>query len=104
MFRNDRLARPRNASFAGALIVAVAVFLGSQASAVAGYVLAVSTLVIILVAVVMETIWPTRAKKENVVVFSLFWGTMIGLIVPFLIAIYLEGGFGAVYEMLKTPP
>ena len=98
------LAKPKTNSLLGALTVTVLVFLGSQASFVVGYILALSTLFMIVVAMYMESIWPTRSKNENSLVFSLFWGLLIGLILPFLITTYLEGGATAVYEIFTTPP
>lgn len=80
------MQKPKPKSLLGTLAVTVSVFIGSQTSAVVGYVLALSALVLIIVATLqMELIWPTRTKTENPLVFSLFWGLMIGLIGPGLI-------------------
>ena len=104
MFRGKSLAKPQIKSLFGALAVTVLAFLGSEISAAIGYVLALSTLVMIVVAMYMESIWPTKAKKESALVFSLFWGLMIGVIVPFLVSTFLEGGASAVYEIFTTQP
>lgn len=104
MFKGQGLVKPQGKSFLAAFAVTVLVIFGSQASAVVGYILALSALLMIIVAIHMESIWPTRAKKENALVFSLFWGLMIGLIVPFFRTAYLQGGATAVYEVLTAPP
>lgn len=95
---------PQVRSLLGALALTVLVMVGSQASAVIGYVLALSALVMIIVAMHMESIWPTQSRKENSLVFSLFWGLMIGAIVPFVVTTFLEGGASAVFEMLTSEP
>lgn len=102
MFRDQGLAKPQIKSLFGALAVIVVVMLGSQTSAVIGYIFAVSALVMIIVAMHMESIWPTQSRKENPLVFSLFWGLMIGGIVPFLVTTFLEGGASAVYEIFTS--
>ncbi|PLY16900.1 MAG: hypothetical protein C0631_02000 [Sedimenticola sp.] len=102
MFRGQRLARPQINSLVGTLAVIVLVFLGSQASAVIGYVFALSALVMIIVAMHMESIWPTQSRKENSLVFSLFWGLIIGTLVPFILTTFLEGGASAVYEIFTS--
>jgi hypothetical protein len=102
MFRGQRLARPQINSLVGTLTVIVLVFLGSQASAVIGYVFALSALVMIIVAMHMESIWPTQSRKENSLVFSLFWGLIIGTLVPFILTTFLEGGASAVYEIFTS--
>jgi hypothetical protein len=104
MFRGQGLAKPQSQSLVGALAVTVLAAIGSQTSAVLGYVLALSALVMIIVAMYMESIWPTQARKENSLVFSLFWGLMVGVIVPFLVTVYLEGGVSAVFEIFTARP
>ncbi|MEE4250125.1 MAG: hypothetical protein V2I38_06005 [Alcanivoracaceae bacterium] len=104
MFRGQGLARPQRKSLLGAFAVIVLVLLGSQASAILGYLFALSAMIMIIVAMHMESIWPTHAKKENSLVFSLFWGLMIGAIVPFLITTFLKGGVTAVLEIFTSPP
>jgi uncharacterized membrane protein len=102
MYRNQSPAMPKKKSLLGALAITVVAFLGSQASAFVGYLVALVALVIMVVALSMTSIWPTRVKQENSIVFSLFWGTMIGGILPFLITVYLEGGVQAVYELFTS--
>ena len=38
-------------------------------------------------------------QKENSLVFSLFWGLMLGLIMPFAVQVLLEEGFEGLYEI-----
>ncbi len=99
MFRGQGLGKPQAVSLLGALIVVVLVMLGSLTSPVFGYVFALSALVMITVAMYMESIWPTQSRRENSLVFSLFWGLMIGAIVPFLVTTFLDGGISAVFEI-----
>ena len=98
-FRCQGFAKPQSKSLFGTLVVTVLVILGSQTSAVMGYVLALSALLMIIVAMHIESIWPAKARKENSLVFSLFWGLMIGGIVPFIVTTFLEGGASAVFEI-----
>jgi hypothetical protein len=102
MFRGQGLAKPQTRSLVGALAVIFLVMLGSRVSPMIGYVFALSAIVMIVVALHMESIWPTQSRKENSLVFSLFWGLMIGAVVPFLVTTYLEGGASAVYEMFTS--
>jgi hypothetical protein len=50
----------------------------------------------------MESIWPTQSRKESPLAFSLFWGLMIGAVVPFLVTTFVEGGASAVYEIFSS--
>ena len=102
MFRGQGLAKPQIKSLVGTLAVIFLVMLGSQTSAVIGYVFALAALVMITVAMHMESIWPTHSRKENSLVFSLFWGLMIGAVTPFLVTTFLEGGVSAVYEIFTS--
>ena len=100
MFRDQKLVKPQTSSIVGALLLAPLLYLGGHSSPYIGYLLAVGTLIIITVAVLMTSVWPTRAKPENRVVFALFWGAILGLILPLLVMKFLEGGFAALYELL----
>ncbi|WP_144395080.1 hypothetical protein [Pleionea sediminis] len=102
MLSGQALVMPQKQSLLGALIVASLAFLGSQSSAITGYALALLTIVVIVVATHMSSIWATQAKKESPIVFSLFWGLIIGLIVPFLITSFLDGGVSALYEIFAS--
>ena len=104
MFRGQGPANPQTKSLVGALAATVLVFFGSQASPLIGYVLALAAMIILIVAMHMESIWPTQARKENALVFSLFWGLMLGAIVPFIVTTFLEGGASAVYEIFTSEP
>ncbi|PLW67945.1 hypothetical protein C0039_15025 [Pseudohalioglobus lutimaris] len=99
MFRGQGPGKPQVKSLLGALTVVVLVMLGSLASPVFGYFFALSALVMIIVAMHMESIWPTQSRRENSLVFSLFWGLVIGAIVPFLVTTFLDGGISAAYEI-----
>jgi hypothetical protein len=99
-----RFARPQSQSLLGALAVAVAAVLGSQASPVLGYLFALLSMVMIIVALLANSIWPTQSRKENSLVFSLFWGCMTGALAPFIVTTFLEGGAAAVFAIFSSPP
>ena len=99
MFRGQELTKPKNQSIFFTVIVAVVVFLGSLVSPVVGY---LSGLMGLLAIIFTNSFWPTRNKPENSMVFSLFWGVMLGGVAPMILSIFLEGGFKAVYEMLLS--
>lgn len=101
MYRGQGPGRPRVKSLVGALAVSVLVLLGSAFSSVFGYLSALLTLVMIILAMHMESIWPTRTRMENALVFSLFWGLMLGGVVPFIVTTYLDGGASAVYGIFR---
>ncbi|MEM7467868.1 MAG: hypothetical protein AAF387_13425 [Pseudomonadota bacterium] len=102
MFRSQQLVKPKKQSILLTITVVVIAFLGSQTSAVLGYLLGLMGLLAIIFASLMDSFWPTRSKPENSVAFALFWGMMIGAVLPFMLNIFLEGGFKAVYEMLPS--
>lgn len=104
MFRGRGLVILQTQSLLGALAFAVSVFCASQTSAIVGYLVALSALLMIVIGMYTESIWPTSAKRENPLVFSMFWGLMIGALLPFLVGVYLNGGLSAVYEIFKSSP
>ena len=104
MFSGQGPAMPQTKSIVGAIAIAGLVLIGSKTSPLIGYVFALSTLIMIVVAMYMASIWPTQSRKENSLVFSIFWGLIIGGIVPFLITTFLEGGVSAVYELFNSEP
>jgi len=92
MFGNDRLAKPRTVSLVLALIIAFVVFALTKVSAVATYVIALMTFVILIITSYTGSIWATRGKQENIIIFAMFWGLIIGAVIPFLISTFLKGG------------
>lgn len=104
MFNGQRLAKPQVTSLVGTFIVVVVATLGSKASPMIGYSFALLALIMIAVASLSNSIWPSKTKKENTLIFSLFWGLMLGIVAPHLVTIYSEGGASAVYEMYKAEP
>lgn len=104
MFRSQGLARPQTKSLIGVLVVAVLALVGSQATPMLGYVFALSTLIMIIVAMLMNSVWPTQSRKENSLVFSLFWGLMIGIVLPVVVDTLMEGGLAGLYELYQSEP
>lgn len=100
MFGGQILARPKRKSLLGALAATIVILFATQVSPVLGYLAGLSAMVMIVVALYMDSIWPTKVKKENALVFALFWGLMLGALVPFVVGVFIEGGFPAVLEML----
>jgi hypothetical protein len=103
-YRGRGIAMPQHKSLWGALSVTVLAMVGSHISAMIGYVLALLTLVMIIVATHVQSIWPTNARKENPLVFSVFWGLMIGTIAPFILTTFWAGGVSAVWEIFAAHP
>jgi uncharacterized membrane protein len=104
MFRGDSYTKPKLHSVVGALLVAGIFWFGANASYFVGYLVALLSMFMIIVGMYTESIWPKQRKQENVFVFSLFWGCMVGGILPFLISRYMEGGFEALYEIFREGP
>ena len=102
MFREQKYTKPQLKSVIATLAVAGLAFFASQISPMVGYFLALLTLVSIIIASFTNSFLPTQAKKENILIFSLFWGLMLGLIVPILISTYLEGGLLAIWEIFSS--
>ena len=67
------------------MIVAVVVLFGSLVSPVIGYLSGLTGLLAIIFASISDSFWPTRNKPENSIVFSLFWGVMLGGVVPMIV-------------------
>ena len=100
MFIN--LIKPKKASLLFTLLIAIIAFLGSQASPVFGYYSALVTLVALIMASVTGSFWPSKEKAENTFVFSLFWGLVIGGLVPFIAVTYSEGGIQSVFDIFTS--
>ena len=98
MFRNDALKRPNKKSIFFTLIVAIAAYFSSQLSAYVGYFLVLLTMLVIGIA--SDSVWPTIKKTENSFVFSLFWGLIIGLVVPYLITKITSEGFESIINLI----
>jgi hypothetical protein len=99
MFGNDRLAKPRTISLVLALIIAIVVFALTKTSAMATYVIALMTLVMLIITSFTGSIWATRGKQENITIFSMFWGLIIGAVIPFLLSTFLQGGISALTKL-----
>lgn len=99
-FGNDRLARPRTASLVLALVVAVVVFFLMRVSPMISYFIALMTLVVIVITSYTDSMWATKAKQENIITFSAFWGLIIGAVLPFIINTYLQGGISSLIGLL----
>ena len=104
MFRGDNFTRPKFKSLAGVFLIALFVWGGSQLSNFFAYLVALLSMLMIVVAVQMESIWPRKRKQENTIVFAIFWGCMVGAIFPFLVNVFLEGGVEALYEVFTSEP
>lgn len=65
MFRGQGLAKPRGKSLLGALAVMILAIVGSQASPELGYLFALSALVMMLVVILRNSVWPTQSKRKT---------------------------------------
>ena len=99
MVRSQALTKPKKQSVLLSLVVAGAAFAACQISPLIGYFVALLTLIMMIVASLMDSMWPTKMKQENTLVFSLFWGLILGVVVPYIVSTFLDGGVAAVYEM-----
>lgn len=53
-----------------------------------GYFLALLTMIAIVVASLTDSFWPSKETPENPIVFGLFWGLMLGLLLPYVLIKY----------------
>jgi len=102
MFIDSTLIKPKTQSIVLTIVIAIAVFWGADFSPIVSYFLGVGCLVLMIVASLIQPFWPTRRKTENTIVFSLFWGIILGAIVPSLLNILLKEGFAGIYELLVS--
>jgi len=103
MFRGDVLVKPKMASVFCALAVGLIAYGGSQLSPVIGYCLAMLTLVVLFAQAFWNfPVWPRVKASENIYTFSLYWGLIVGLVIPFLIEIVIDEGFSGIYELVVT--
>ena len=66
-------------------------FAGQQMSPKIGYYLALLAMLSIVAASFTDSFWPSKQKPENPLVFGLFWGLMLGLLLPFVLSKYWPG-------------
>ena len=80
---------------------AIAANVAASTSPYMGYDLALATMVLIGVqASGILAIWPNRKRREHPVVFAVFWGLMLGLIVPGMIETIQEKGLAGWWTLL----
>ncbi len=102
MFSHEKLQIPKTRSIALTLIVAAGSFYTQQVSALVGYFLCLVILIMILIVSLFDLPWwPNKKTPENPIVFSILWGLIIGLLIPFLISRFMEDGLDGVLQTLK---
>jgi hypothetical protein len=102
MFSHEKLQRPKSISIALTLIVAVASFYTQQVSALVGYLLCMVIFIMMIIVSFFDLPWwPNKKTPENPIIFSLLWGLIIGLLIPFLISRFMEDGLDGVIQTLK---
>lgn len=80
---------------------AIAANVAASTSPYMGYGLALATMVLIGVqAFGILAIWPNRKRREHPVAFAVFWGLMLGLIVPGMIETIREKGLAGWWTLL----
>ncbi|WP_267174741.1 hypothetical protein [Marinicella marina] len=72
------------------VLVAVAAFWGAHFSPYIGYALAL--VILLMIGFYSHAAWPSSEKTENPYLFSLFWGLIIGLLLPFLVKVFINEG------------
>lgn len=82
--------KPSRGAVIGTLAVAVVAFLLQRISPLAGYFLALLSMLMIIVASYTNAFWPSRNVRERPVIFCLFWGLMLGLVLPFAVLNYQD--------------
>ena len=83
---------------------AIAANVAASTSPYVGYGLALATMVLIGVqAFGILAIWPNRKRREHPVAFAVFWGLMLGLIVPGMIETIQEKGLAGWWNLLFSP-
>ena len=102
MFRNDSLKRPKKISLFLTMIMSIAFYLGSEWSPLVGYALAILTMLMIGTQCYLSfPVWPTLAKDENPFLFSIYWGLILGLVIPYLILKLINEGFSSILELIS---
>ena len=104
MFRDDEWVKPSNRSILFTFAIAVVSFLGNYLSPVIGYFLSLLTLgvFVFVYGFYSGSVWPTKRQRENAMVFSVHWGLVLGLIIPLLISMIIEGGIGSILELIMS--
>lgn len=102
MFRDNALIKPKKQSLSLTLVIALLVFSGSHVSVLVGYFSGVICLFVMILASLKNSFWPTRGKSENTIIFSLFWGIVLGALVPHVLEILISEGFSGLYDMLVS--
>lgn len=101
MFRNEKLILPSTLHVTLAATVALCAFFMNLYSPAIGYVLALVTLILIALQVWFSLrVWPTVGHSANPYFFALYWGLMSGLVIPFIIEIFIDEGITGVLDML----
>lgn len=100
MFRDEKLTRPKKQSIIFTLIASLAAYYSAEFFPLIGYFLAITSM--LLIGFASDSVWPTIKKSENPFVFALFWGLIIGLILPSLIIKLMDEGFAGIIDMITS--
>ncbi|MEE4380715.1 MAG: hypothetical protein V2J02_01845 [Pseudomonadales bacterium] len=101
MFRGSTLIRPKRSWVLTTLAVAVLAFVGARSSPTIGYCVAMGALLMIIAASLTQSFWPTQRRPGFAVVFVLFWGLLLGGVIPFTIERWIEEGPPSLGELLR---
>ena len=95
--------RPRLHSVILAGALACVFHFVASASPYVGYGLAISIMIMLgIQALVDLPIWPNRKRPEHPTVFGVYWGLILGLIVPRLLVRYMEEGVAGWVDLLTA--
>lgn len=89
MLSSQKLGKPRTKSLVLTPVVAIMAFALAAVTPRYGYLLALLAMVAIILASWTGSFWPSQMKSENPWIFGLFWGLMIGLLLPFVLSQYV---------------
>lgn len=104
MFRNEKLVVPGKLHISLAVLVALCSFLANHFSPVIGYILALMALIMITLQFWFSfRIWPTFGHQANPYLFGLFWGLIVGLVIPFLVSVMLNDGAQGIWDLISKP-
>ena len=95
--------RPHSRSVVLAGALACVFHFVASASPYVGYGMAISIIIMLGVQALVDLpIWPNQKRPEHPTIFGVYWGLILGLIVPLLLARYMEEGFAGWMGLLSA--
>jgi len=102
MFRNEKLVVPSRLHISLTTAVAICSFGANYFFQAYGLILAIIAMVMIASQFWFSfCIWPTFGHRGSPFLFGLYWGLMIGLVVPFLLSVMFNEGMQGVLDLFN---